>query len=694
MILWLAEKPATAEALARALGVRRRHPGWTETNRGAVAALSGHVVRPRMPGDSWSTEPILPDHLDLEVDPAKANVWRAVRPLIERASRVVVATDVGREGEAIGHQALDHAGYRGPRDRCLLKNLEPSAVREAVAGVVPAETTMPRLLEALERQYHDYTIGLTGTRAANVALNPARRRDTWHVGPVKSPVVAMLVERERAIAAHVPRDVHSVAIEVEAGGKRLALVHEPRDERRFDPAYAAAVRQAVAGAEPILAVERRDESVLPPQPLSLDGFLARMGAAGVPLGAASTALQALYDKGHVTYPRTGAVTWPYAAMAAAPAVLAGLARLPEAPLAGAAAAAAAAPVLRRGLRYAQPKEHDALAPTRSIPNLASLSRTERLAYLVVARNYVANHLPDARDRVTALGASLAVPGIGPVEFRVVERRELAPGWRAAAGDERERPGSGIDLPDGTPARVAEARVETRQTKPPERYTPHGLVLAMARLIDQLDDPALRQALHNPDDPDRPKGLGTPATRKEIVQEIIAGGYAKAAGKNGSGPLTATAKAERYVDAHRRHPVLARFFDPVRRAELEHQLETIGSAPSLAQARDRAGRWRERVRAGVVELAGAYAEARTAGGRAESYAVEPRGKAPTADMVKFARDLARRTGTRLPKGYLQDHAVCKGFLEAALKARREEPPARAAATAPRVRKPADRGQGMG
>lgn len=687
------EKPGAARAAADALGKLPGQPnsGVILTKKGFFVTHGiGHLMRLQMPEEidpamgEWDKIAVLANPIPMTPIEGTRSQLNAVVKLLSKADLVLLAADVGREGELIGYEVFEHARYKGRIQRVLLKSLEPTAVREAFDNPQPAHLTYPWYLEAKARQNHDYWKGLTSTRGASTRLRPKEAgRTVWATGPVKGPALALICEREVAIRRHVPEDYRILWLDAAASGGRSVRLRYPGAGQAVlkDLPLADRILDAAKTASGPISVSDKLERVGPPQPFNIDAFQRKMGQKpyNLPSDRSFKALERLYNDGFVTYPRTPARTWAFAQAASAPYILEKLASVPGLEAAG---AAAANPVIRKGSRYASSKEHDALAPTRKIPNLAQLGADERAAYLCVVRNYIANHLPDAEDFKTRVRLDVPVAGREPVAFTATGTVEKNPGWRVAFGGGRggkedladEAPiGKAIMekegetrlpmLKDGETVTATDAKAEARKTEPPPRFAEAEIPTVLARLIDVVDDPSLKKALENPDDPSQPKGLGTPATRKDVGPELIALGYVAIDNK----VVKPTARGFALYFSHLQDPTLKREMDPVSRAQLEHELGLIGQASSVEEAERRRDAFIVRALADTRTVADAY-------DRAKPFSEEmvPNdlrdlvsglgAKSVSQKQMKLVRDIAKQKGIRLSKDMTGNPEAVRLFLD--------------------------------
>ena len=537
----------------------------------------------------------------------------------------------------IAWEVLEHLGYTGRVDRLKLGALDETSIRRAFTAMAqePAsgERDYAAYLEALCRQYEDYHLGLNGTRAISLRLRPPAFREPWRFGGVQTPTLAILADLEQRIRDFVPQDFYKVAlVTATESGAEITLWHAPKD-KIFDKAVADTIRDAAASWSGPLSVEQKDVRRSPPKLFSKD-TLARRCAKRFGWDPQHTAklAQELYDQGYLSYPRTESEHLPESQMGDAGAVIESVTEaLPD--LAGLIPAAGNL-IFRKGSRghyVKDPGEHHAIVPLRKAPQASSVGADHFRLWELVAKSFLAAHLPDGIDARTTVAAQVATP-LGPKRFAVSGSVIKAPGWRAVYGAEADEdvdsvPGKAKPdaeptigrmppVQDGEPGTATEARVETAQTEPPRRITRGELPVVMGRLIDQVDDPKLKAALENPANPNEPKGLGTAATRDTILPKLLKSQYV-ALHKGKDPPIEVTAVGLAFIGAVRR--VFPAYGDPVGRAVFEAELAEIGRCVTREEAQRRAAAFRERTRTRLEQLVQAIAQS-------ESVAVDARPRA--------------------------------------------------------------------
>src|ERR671913_429927 len=608
-------------------------------------SAEGHLLAAEEPGnvrDEWKSWRLHTLPIVLERIPVTYGISRsgqshkpkveAIKQALQGVERVIIATDPGREGSMIAWEVLEHLGYRGRVDRLKLGALDEISIRRAFAAMAKEPDSGKRdyaaYLEALCRQYEDYHLGLNGTRAISLRLRPPAFREPWRFGGVQTPTLAILADLEQRIRDFVPQDYYKVALAVVTEtGAEITLWHAPKD-KIFDKAVAETIQQAAAMWFGPLGVEQKDVRRAPPKLFSKD-TLARRCAKRFGWDPQHTAklAQDLYDQGYLTYPRTESEHLPESQTGDASvvigsivAVLADLASL--VPSAGEL-------VFRKGSKghyVKDPGEHHAIVPLRKVPRPGSISGDHLRVWELVAKSFLAAHLPDGIDARTTVAVQVPTT-LGPKRFSISGSVIKSPGWRAVYGaeaDEENETVPGKAKPDeepttgrlppirnNEPGKATDTRIEAAKTEPPRRITRGELPVVMGRLIDQVEDPALKAALENPVNPNEPKGLGTAATRDSILPKLQKSQYIELL-KGKDPPIQVTEVGLAFIAAVRR--VFPAYGDPVGRAMFEADLAEIGRAATRAEAARRAAAYQERTRTRVQELIGAIA-------RSEAIAVD-------------------------------------------------------------------------
>ena len=653
--LVITEKASQARDVRAAVGSRY----------GTVLAAEGHLLDLCEPEDAnpawkrWSTELLKPDGL-YGTKPAmggnKAAKLKAIRAALKTANRVWLATDCDREGQLIGQEILEHCRYRGETMRVLFTAQDPETIRTAFRRARPNAEHARLYAAAVARRQADQIYNLSLTRTATVTLGRGAE-GVIGIGRVKTPTLAIACRREIEIREFVPAGYFEVVATAEAGGGSFRMRHAPK-VRIVERAKAQAVFDAARDFEGLLGVRVEDKRQRPPRLHDLPS-LQKLCSVRFGWSASKTleVAQELYDgtgKKILTYPRAEVRYLPESAIADVAKIVAGL----RAGRSYAAIPVPSPPTIRKGRNGAfhdrgiEGASHHAIVPNvNTIGELKEvwprLSADEKKLFDAVARSYLAAAMPDYRYRQTT--ATLDVRGF---EFRAAGRQPIDAGWRDAFPDGRpdEEKGEAAQalpaLRDRETARLRDPGIEDKETRPPPRYGEGTLIEAMQNAWRFVGDEALRERLREA------KGIGTPATRAEIIAGLKRQGFLAAQGKN----IVPTERGLALFGVlERADPGLV---DPGVTAEMECLLDDVLTGrQEMMGAIDAVCDSARRI-IGRLAMRGGDGEALAPVNGARGGDDRP----PTAAMRKYAASIAKRKGIKPPGGYTKSAAVCRAFLD--------------------------------
>jgi DNA topoisomerase-3 len=592
--LVITEKPSVARDIAAAIGGFAEHEGWFESDTHLITWAVGHLFELLEPEEidaeykRWTLAnlPILPETFQLKPKKGQSERVRTIQKLLARkdVDEVVNACDAGREGELIFREVVQYFENRKPVRRLWMQSMTQDAIRRGFERLEPGQKFEGLGRAAECRAWSDWLIGMNATRALTKRLKTRSETTAWSAGRVQTPTLAILVGRELEILSHVARPYWTVTASFAHGGNGYAGTwfdpafragddDEARDDRIFDEARARAIVEAVAG-RPGEAEETRKPSREAAPPLfdltSLQRECNRRF--GWSARRALSAAQRCYE-GHkiLTYPRTDSRCLPSDYRGEVDRLIgvfagSGGERSAAAPFADYAVAAER--LARRGLENvgrtfddSGVSDHFAIIPTGVLPR-GELSGDDRRVYDLVVRRFLGAFYPPALwervERITAVGAE---------RFRTRARALQEPGWRAvlAQGDEEDeaaplaplRPGQ--DEVSGVAVRTTGSELRAEETKPPPRITEARLLSLMENAGKQIEDEDYAAVLHE-------KGIGTPATRAEIIENLIAKSYVVRIGK----ALRPSTKGIRLIDILRRIRA-DRLSSPELTGEIEYHL---------------------------------------------------------------------------------------------------------------------------
>lgn len=569
--LIIAEKPSVARDIADALpGSFAKHAGYLEGDEHVVTWAVGHLVTLAGPEDyderlkKWRMAdlPILPDDFKLKPRDAKAQKQlQVIHRLLARADvdRVVNACDSGREGELIFAYIWETAGVEKPVDRLWISSMTRQAIREGFDRLRPSEQMQPLEAAARSRSEADWLIGMNATRAATIK-GRAWVGGVVSLGRVQTPTLALIVRREREIQAFVPEPYWLVHGTFEAPSRAgytglwfsAAQGETDRDQNRIkEPGRADGIVARVSGKEGTIAsVERKEQTERSPLLYDLTA-LQRDANARFGFSASRTlrAAQSLYeDKKAITYPRTSSRYLSGDLVPQLKPTAETLLPIGEyAPFARFVLELAELP-LARVVNDARVDDHHAIIPTDVEHDVDAFSEDERRIFDLIAKRFLAVFHPPARYARTTV-----VTEVEEETFRTRGKVTLEAGWRGVYGVEPDEPkaqdeedAEGGELPrleQGMVVRCVEAVLEAKETRPPPRYTEATLLSAMETAGKLVDDEELAEAM-------KERGLGTPATRAEIIETLVRREYVERVSKE----LTPTPKGMQVVTMLEQHPL--------------------------------------------------------------------------------------------------------------------------------------------
>ena len=543
--LVIAEKPSVARDIARVLGCAKKENGALEGNQYIVTWALGHLVTLKDPEDydkkykEWNMAvlPMMPEKLQIKVIPQTGKQYHAVTTQLARkdVGEVVIATDAGREGELVARWILDKAHNQKPCKRLWISSVTDKAIREGFASLKDAKEYDNLYRAAVSRAEADWLVGINATRALTCKYNAQ-----LSCGRVQTPTLAMIAQREQEIREFVPKPYYTVM--AAAGGAVYTWKDEKSGGTRIsDPEKAKQIAEK-AKRYPLILQKVEKKKKQKEAPLLYDlTELQRDANKKYAYSAKETLnlMQALYEQHKLlTYPRTDS---RYISDDVVP-------TLPDrlrAVMTGDYKPFAQELMRRRPLstRYlvnnAKVTDHHAIIPTEEAPDLWQLSGPERNIYDLVVRRFLAVLMPPCAYEEVELTLCA-----GDHDFTAKGRIVSEPGWRRVydrsfrlEDEEEDEPQTLPALEQGQRLSILGASVAVGKTPPPPRYTEAALLTAMEHPQAQVTDKALQKILAET------SGLGTPATRADIIEKLFSAFYIERRGKE----LVPTSKGMQLVE---------------------------------------------------------------------------------------------------------------------------------------------------
>ena len=530
--LIVAEKPSVAMAYAKVLGVTSRQDGYLEGNGYLVSWCIGHLVELAPPNVydekyvKWSIAdlPILPERWLYLVSASTKKQFGILQKLMNRpdVDSIVNSCDSGREGELIFRLVYQQADCKKPFSRLWLSSMEENAIREGFAHLKPSTEYDALYNAALCRERADWMVGINASRLFSCLYN-----QPLAVGRVMTPVLAMTVVREAAIAAFVPEKFYTVALTLADGG----TASSKRFAQKAD-AELLLSKCRKEGRVTVQKMERKEKSESPPQLYDLTA-LQRDANRLLGFTAQQTLdyAQSLYEKRLITYPRTDSRFLTEDMAASLPGLVTdtGRALAVEEPF----------PIhVQQVINGSKVTDHHALLPTKSMANadLAALPAGEwNVLRLIAARLLCAVGEPHryAETTLTTICAG--------EEFTAKGKEVLEEGWKAVErkvlADILNRKQELTALPNAAENEcgILNAELKEGQTTPPKHFTEDTLLHAMETAsADSMPEGVERQ------------GIGTPATRAATIEKLVQKGFLERKGNKKTKVLLPTDKGKALI----------------------------------------------------------------------------------------------------------------------------------------------------
>ena len=541
----IAEKPSVARDIARIIGANSKQDGYLEGGGYLVTWAMGHLITLAMPEtygfSAYKREdlPIRPDPFLLIVrqvrkdkeyvsDPAALKQLKVIRSCFDKADRIIVATDAGREGELIFRYIYEHFGCRKPFDRLWISSLTDKAIREGLSNLKPGSCYDNLYHSAKARSEADWLVGINASRALSIA-----RKGGYSLGRVQTPTLAMVCRRyiENRDFSSVPYWKLSVLTEKE--GLSLKAI----GSKDYESKASAQTALALLRSQSQLTVESivRKVGGTPP-PLLYDLTALQKDANrrhGFSADKTLSIAQSLYEKKITTYPRTGSRYISEDVFEEVPVLL----RKIGMPLSN--------PLNRHSVDNAKITDHHAIIPTGETPS--GLLADETTIYQMLVNRFIEAFSPDSEEERMQVRFT-----DGTNIFTWNACRQIFLGWKAVQKDkevEAEKKEDGDEhilsslpnLTEGEVLSLVNADITEHKTKPKPLYTEATLLSAMESPCQRehsqtrLTMPSaagvrrMQNAGKEVEDTESKKamaecGIGTPATRANIIETLILRDY--------------------------------------------------------------------------------------------------------------------------------------------------------------------------
>ncbi len=511
----IAEKPSVARDIARIVGANGKQDGYLEGNGYLVTWAMGHLITLAMPEAygyvAYKAEdlPIRPNPFQLIVrqvrrdkefvsDPSVLKQLKVIRSCFDKADRIIVATDAGREGELIFRYIYQYLDCKKPFERLWISSLTDKAIREGLSNLKPGSSYDNLYHSAKVRSEADWLVGINASRALSIA-----RKGGYSLGRVQTPTLAMVCRRyiENRDFSSVPYWKLSALMEKESVSLKTIGVTDYEDEASAQTALAALRSQSRLKVE---SVAKQVAHISPPLLYDLTALQKEANRRhGFSADKTLSIAQSLYEKKITTYPRTGSRYISEDVFEEVPALL------------RKTGTAIKSSLNRHSVDNTKVTDHHAIIPTGETP--LGLSADETTIYQMVVTRFLEAFSPDSEEE------RMQVQFTDDTNiFTWKACRQISLGWKAVhkevkADDEEEILATLPNLAEGEYLPVLNAEITEHKTKPKSLYTEATLLSAMENAGKEVEDAESKKAIAE-------CGIGTPATRANIIETLILRDY--------------------------------------------------------------------------------------------------------------------------------------------------------------------------
>ena len=517
----IAEKPSVARDIAHIVGANSKQEGYMEGCGYVVTWAMGHLIALAMPEaygfSAYKAEdlPIRPNPFQLVVrqvrknkeyisDPAALRQLKVIRSCFDKADRIIVATDAGREGELIFRYIYQHLNCCKPFERLWISSLTDKAIREGLSNLKPGSHYDNLYYSAKARSEADWLVGINASRALSIA-----RKGGYSLGRVQTPTLAMVCRRyiENRDFSSVPFWKLSVLTEKEGLSLKTVGCKDYESEASAQTALATLRSQSRLKVE---SVTRQVGHTAPPLLYDLTALQKDTNRRhGFSADKTLSIVQSLYEKKITTYPRTGSRYISEDVFEEVPALLHKIGK----PLSN--------PLNRHSVDNAKITDHHAIIPTGETPS--GLLADEAILYNMVVTRFIEAFSPDSEEERMQV---LFTDGTNTFTWKAC--RQISLGWKAVQKSkeveaEKEEDGkeqilsSLPSLTEGEVLPLVSAEITEHKTKPKPLYTEATLLSAMENAGKEVKEDDKRKAMAE-------CGIGTPATRANIIETLILRDY--------------------------------------------------------------------------------------------------------------------------------------------------------------------------
>ncbi|OEH92759.1 DNA topoisomerase III [Bacillus solimangrovi] len=474
----------------------------------------------------WSLEqlPLLPDKFQHQVTRGKGKQFNVVKKLVQNQSvrSIIIASDAGREGEAIVRTILSLCHNKKPIERLWISSLTPNSVKNGFENLLSEEETRPIYYEALSRSCADWLVGMNASRVYTLLLQEKGISDVFSTGRVQTPTLALIEEREKEIEDFKSESFWEVVASFNIESKTyIGKWHKDNETRIKNEKEADAIAHFCENKRfEVKEVVKEKKEYNPPFLFNLSSLQATANQLfKFPPKKTLDVAQKLYVKGIISYPRSDSAFVTKEEAAGFPNILSKLSQFNEYQI----YFPTTFDSIMNNKRYVNEKkvtDHYAIIPTEQVTNPSKLSGDEQKIYDLIIRRLIAAHYNNAIFNYTVIHSLVD----GRATFISKGKELVEQGWRKVIYQDTKLKKNGEEdlllpnLEQGESGVVEHTEVKDGKTQPPKRYTEGQLITLMKTVGKRLEDSELSKVLN------QTEGLGTEATRAGIIDVLKARKY--------------------------------------------------------------------------------------------------------------------------------------------------------------------------
>lgn len=524
--LVLCEKPSQGKAVAKFLGVTSSHKGYMSGKGYIVTWCIGHLLTLKEPHEydpslkKWAMEtlPFIPNSFCYKISPSTKGQFAIVKQQLQKARRVIIATDKDREGETIGRTIIEYCNFKGEIQRALIGATDDTALENAFSNIQPGEQTKFLFHAGRCRAIYDWLLGMNYSRAVGIALKGKIDKSIkLSIGGVKIPTLMIVAYREKEIINFKPCDHYGLKVDVITASGNFQAKWVIPERIKNDNGYfvnknlANELAKKLKGEKgDIHKISKESIKNKPPLAYCLSDLSVDTEKHGLSPKETLVVVQSLYDPplSCVSYPRTDGCYFPEEKFNDAQRTLDNLKNIP-------------------GFGFIQKCDsnhksnvwndkkfdaHEGLMPTAVKVDFAKLTQDQKTVYELICRRYAMQFMSDNLINKTKIMIRCLNQ-----EFVSTTNVVIKNGWKAAVLKVKNKPDEKsyhlTSIEEGS-CKLVSVDLEAKKTNPPNRYSQASLIKAMGSISKLVERTEIKNILDETD------GIGTEATRPETVDSLI------------------------------------------------------------------------------------------------------------------------------------------------------------------------------